>query len=138
MTPRVTIRRASPLTLAAVRRTVAISDMGMAWKEPLDKVWNVLRSQPGLRTDGHNVFLYHHGASRDAPMTVDFGVEVTRSFDAIGEVRPTQTPDGDVAEATHVGPYNRLGETHAAIHRWAAQYGRTFAGKSWEIGRAHV
>jgi effector-binding domain-containing protein len=116
-----------------VRRTVTISEIGTAFREPLDKVWNVLRSQPGLRTDGHNVFLYHHGTGRDAPMTVDFGVEVTRSFDAVGEVHATQTPEGEVAEATHVGPYHRLGETHLAIHRWAAQNGKTFAGKSWEI-----
>lgn len=133
MTAHVSIRKASALTIAAVRRTVTISEIGTAWREPLDKVWSVLRSQPGLRTDGHNVFLYHHGAGREAPMIVDFGVEVTRNFDAVGDVHAAQTPEGEVAEAMHVGPYDRLGETHLAIHRWAAQIGRSIAGTSWEI-----
>ena len=133
MTAHVSLRKASALTIAAVRRKVTISEIGTAWKEPLDKVWSVLRSKPGLHTHGHNVFLYHHGTGRDAPMTVDFGVEVTRSFDAVGDVHATQTPEGEVAEATHVGPYDRLGDTHLAIHRWAVKNGRSMAGTSWEI-----
>jgi effector-binding domain-containing protein len=133
MTAVVTVQTATARTLAAVRRQTTIGNIGSVWREPLDKVWSVLRSQPGLRTDGHNVFLYHHGAGREAPMTVDFGVEVTRSFEAVGEVHATQTPAGDVAQATHVGPYERLGETHLAIHRWAAENGKIFAGTSWEL-----
>jgi effector-binding domain-containing protein len=33
----------------------------------------------------------------------------------------------------HIGPYDRLGQTHDAIHAFAAANDRTFAGKSWEI-----
>ncbi len=36
------------------------------------ELWAFLRAHPGLRTDGHNVFVYHPPASRDAPMDVDF------------------------------------------------------------------
>ena len=133
MTPTVSVVTAHPRLLAAVRREITLGQIGSAWREALDKVWAVLRSQPGLWTDGHNVFLYHHGKGRDAPMRVDFGVEVTRSFEATGEVKATHTPGGEVAQAIHVGPYERLGETHLAIHRWAAENGKTFAGTSWEI-----
>lgn len=66
-------------------------------------------------------------------MDVDFGVEVVRSFDASGEVFSTEVPSGKVATALHVGPYERMGEAHDAIHAWAAANHRTFAGKSWEI-----
>jgi hypothetical protein len=44
-----------------------------------------------------------------------------------------ETPAGKLATALHVGPYERLGETHAAIHAWADANKMTFAGKSWEI-----
>lgn len=66
-------------------------------------------------------------------MDIDFGVQVTRSFTKEGEVFATETPAGKVAAALHVGPYERLGETHDAIHAWAADNKMTFAGKSWEI-----
>jgi len=38
-------------------------------------------------------------------MTVDFGVEVTRSFDGDGVVMPAETPAGRVATTLHVGPF---------------------------------
>src|SRR5215470_6889908 len=115
------------MKLAAVRRHVAIGGVGAAWKPALDKVWEF------LRTDGHNVFLYHHPARRDLPMDVDFGVEVSRAFESAGEVYATETPAGMVAVAVHVGPYERMKETHDAIHAWREANQREFAGMSWEI-----
>jgi effector-binding domain-containing protein len=96
-------------------------------------VWTFLRSQPGLRTDGHNIFLYHHPARREDPMNVDFGVEVTRSFIPSGEVYETSTPAGEAAIAIHRGAYDQLAAAHDAIHKWARSHCRTFAGYSWEI-----
>ena len=133
MAPTVSLEVVQPRKLAAVRRKVTIGAVGSAWRPALDLVWAFLRTQPGLRTDGHNVFLYHHPANRDAPMDVDFGVEVTRDFEASGEVHATETPTGEVATALHVGPYDRMKETHDAIHAWASANQRQFAGKSWEI-----
>jgi effector-binding domain-containing protein len=129
----VSVRSVDPIKLAAVRRHVAIGDIGVAWKPALDIVWAFLRTQPGLHTDGHNVFLYHHPARRDLPMDVDFGVEVTRAFQSAGEVYATETPAGMAAVAVHVGPYDRMKETHDAIHAWREANHREFAGKSWEI-----
>lgn len=129
----VSVQRVAPRMLAAVRREVTIGGVASAWRPALDQVWEFLRTQPGLHAGGHNVFLYHHPSHRTAPMPVDFGVEVTRSFEAAGEVRATQTLSGEVALATHVGPYGRLKETHDAIHAWAARNRRSIAGNSWEI-----
>jgi effector-binding domain-containing protein len=42
------------------------------------------------------------------------------------------TPSGEAATTLHVGPYDRLGEAHAAIDRWRAEHGREYAGVSWE------
>jgi effector-binding domain-containing protein len=119
--------------LAAVRRQVRIPEIAGAWRLALDQVWEFLRQHPGLRTDGDNVFLYHHPADRQLPMDVDFGVQVTCSFERSGEIFSTETPAGKVATAVHIGPYERLGDTHQAIHAWAAGNRVRFAGKSWEI-----
>jgi effector-binding domain-containing protein len=129
----VSVETVSARTLAAARRKVRIEQIGAAWRPALDLVWEFLSQRPGLRGDGHNVFLYHHPANMQLPMDIDFGVQVTQSFPREGEVFAIETPAGKVATALHVGPYERLGETHGVIHAWAAANKMTFAGKSWEI-----
>src|SRR6266853_5172547 len=129
----VSVCTVAAMKLAAVRRQVAIGGVGAAWRPALDKVWEFLRTQRGLRTDGHNVFLYHHPARRDLPMDVDFGVEVVRTFESAGEVHATETPAGEAAVAVHVGSYNRVNEAHNAIGKWMAANRRESAGHSWEI-----
>src|SRR3984957_10040469 len=121
-----------PRKLAAVRREVAPGAVGSAWKLALDKVWEFIRSQPGLRTDGHNIFLYHP-SQPGAQILCDFGVEVTRTFETAGEVHATETPGGEAAVAVHRGPYNRMNEAHDAIGIWMAANRRESAGQSWEI-----
>src|SRR5208282_1795703 len=120
-------------TLAAVRRHIRVDQIAGAWRPASDQVWAFLRQHPELRTDGHNIFLYHHPANLQSPMDVDFGVQVTCPFERSGEVFATETPAGKVASALHVGPYERLGDTNQAIHAWAAANRMSFAGKSWEI-----
>jgi effector-binding domain-containing protein len=129
----VVIHAAPARTIAAVRRTVRINQIASAWKPALDLVWAFLRQHPGLRSDGHNIFVYHHPANIESPMEIDFGVEVTRPFERSGEVFAAEAPAGRAVTALHVGPYERIGETHAAIHAWAAANKVSFAGKSWEI-----
>jgi len=131
--PPVSIQTASPRLLAAVRRQVRIGQVPSAWKPALDQVWEFLRRNPGLRTDGHNIFLYHHPGAGEATMTVDFGVQVTRPFAPRGEVALAETPAGKVASALHIGAYERMGETHQAIQAWVAANNVKLAGKSWEI-----
>jgi effector-binding domain-containing protein len=133
MAATVSVQHVQPRKLAAVRREVEAGQVGAAWRGALDQVWKFLGTQPGLRTDGHNIFLYHHPAERHLPMSVDFGVEVTRDFAPSGEVRPAQTPAGETAVAVHVGSYDRLNEAYDAIHAWAKAHNRAFAGLSWEI-----
>ena len=129
----VSVETVHPRKLAAVRREVPPGSVGSAWKPALDKVWEFLRSRPGLRTDGHNIFIYHHPAQPGAPVVCDFGVEVTRTFEPAGEVYSTETQYGEAAVAIHRGPYNRLGEAHDAIGKWMAANRRESVGLSWEI-----
>jgi hypothetical protein len=113
-------------TLAAVRRCVLIEEVRSAWKPALDLVWEFLRRHEGLRTDGHNCFLYHHPAPGEAAMVVDFGVQVIRPFQDAGEVLCTETPAGEVAMTTHIGSYGKLAAAHEAINSWRAATGRAF------------
>jgi len=133
MVPSVSVEVVPTRKLAAVSRQVRLGEVGGAWRTALDRVWDYLRTHPGLRTDGHNVFLYRHPDHRDDLMDVDFGVEVSRSFESSAEVHEVDTPAGEAAVATHIGAYDRLSETHNAVHAWLAANKRTLAGYSMEI-----
>jgi len=125
-------RRVGGQWLAAVQRRMRAADVPSGFRAPLDKVWAFLGRHPGLRTDGHSVFLYRHDIDANGAMTVYFGVQVTRSFEAADEVGCTMTPEGEAAATLHCGPYNRLGEAHRAVHEWIAKNGWRAAGWSWE------
>ena len=73
--------------IAAVHASVPVGQVAAAWRPALDKVWAFLRRHEGLRTDGHNIFVYHHPVRPGAPMEVDFGVEVSRRLRGRGRNR---------------------------------------------------
>ncbi|MGB8397700.1 GyrI-like domain-containing protein [Bradyrhizobium sp.] len=132
MTYEIVVEAAQPELLAAVRAKVPIGGVAVAWKPALDQVWAFLKANGALRP-GHNFFLYHHPERRSEPMNVDFGVQVARRFERQGNVQCVTTPAGEVARTVHVGPYDRLGDAHDAIHAWCAANNRTIARASWEI-----
>jgi effector-binding domain-containing protein len=133
MVDHVAIDALRPRLLAAVRRTAAPAEIPRVFKPALDQVWAFLRRHKGLRTDGHNVFVYHHVDRPEAGMPIDFGVEVTRYFDPEGEVRCVETPEGEAAVLVHHGPYGELPGAHAALHAWCASNGRTIGTHSLEV-----
>ena len=99
----------------------------------MGKVWDLIKSRPGLWAGGHNVFLYHHPAKPGDPIPCDFGVEVTHTFETTGEVYATETPGGEAAIAVHRGPHDRMNEAYSAIEQWMAANRRESGGHSWEI-----
>ena len=129
----ITVQAVYARKLAAVRREVAPGEVGSTWGPAVGQVWDFIRSQPGLWTDGHNIFLYHRSNQPGSRILCDFGVEVTRTFEVAGEVYATETPEGEAAIAVHRGPYDRMNEAYSAIDEWMTANGRESAGYSWEI-----
>jgi effector-binding domain-containing protein len=119
--------------IAAVRASVPVGQVATAWRPALDKVWAFLRGHDGLRTDGHNIFVYHHAVRPGAPMEVDFGVEVSRAFAETDGVVFTHTPAGQAASTVHIGRPDQLAGANAAIEAWCRANDRSLAGASWEI-----
>jgi effector-binding domain-containing protein len=134
MAPTVEIVDAPPRIIAAVRQRRPVKDIPTAFKPALDQVWDFLRKNPGLRTDGHNIFLYHHASVDPAMgMDIDFGVEVTRRFPAEGQVVCVEAPGGRAAQAVHHGPYSNLAVTHTALHDWISRHAGKVGAWSCEI-----
>jgi effector-binding domain-containing protein len=133
MQDEIKVATATPELIAAVRARVARGGVAQAFGSALDKVWTYLRQHPGLRTEGHNLFLYHHEGMESGFMTVDFGVQVVRRFEPEQDVRCIETPGGEVVTAIHRGAYPALPRTHGAIHEWCRRNGRPIGACSWEI-----
>ena len=122
--------------LAAVLERVRQRDIGTRVRPNLDQVYAFLKEHPDLRFRGaHNVLLYRHkdDPRTDGRMHVEYAVQVRRAFARTGDVFASATPAGRIATATHVGPYERLGDTHGAVQRWCSANGHPLAGIDWEI-----
>ena len=118
--------------VAAVRRRMRQPEIAAGFREPLDEVWRFVREHSELRPD-HNVFIYHPAQDCAEGMDIDFGVEVAHPFAGEGDVRYVTMPAGRAATALHIGPYDRLVETHTGVQRWCAANEYELAGVSWEI-----
>ena len=92
----------------------------------LDRVYAVLGTQREV-TRGQNIVIYSAGGGIEA------GVEVGSGFRAGDGVDLSATPSGRAATATHVGPYNKLGETHASVRAWCRSSGENVTAVSWEV-----
>jgi hypothetical protein len=122
----VTIVHAPPRRTAAVPATTTWAEFPTLWRNLLDQVWAVLRSDPAI-VHGHNIFLY-----LDASPRVEIGVEVFGTFQPADNVVESAVPAGEVATTTSRG-YHELGEAHRAVRDWCAENGRRLAGPFWEI-----
>ena len=128
----VRIERTSECPTAVVKANTTWREFPALWRPLLDEVWPVVRSTPGLRTDGHNVMLYR----RDLPgveVAVEVGVQVTAPFRASGRVVSSTLPAAETATTVHTGPPGQIGAAHAAVRAFCSAQGRDLSGLSWEI-----
>src|SRR5215472_10067435 len=101
----VNVQAVHPRKLAAVRRELSPRTVGSAWGPALGKVWDFIRRQSRLWTNGHNIFLYHHPTRPSGPILRDFG-DARGHFETAGEVCATETPEA-VAVHRAVRPHER-------------------------------
>jgi effector-binding domain-containing protein len=128
----VTIERTTACPTAVVRANTTWREFPTLWRPMLDEVWAFLRSTPGMRTEGHNVMLYRNGI-RAGEVAVEVGVQVTRSFEAVGRVVPSTLPAAETASTVHTGTPAEIGAAHDAVRAWCFARRRELTGVSWEI-----
>jgi effector-binding domain-containing protein len=127
MTVHVEIRQVSADPIAVVRRRARQDQLAQAIPDACGRVWNFVRAS-GYADAGRHIAVY-----LDGEINFECGVEATPSFVSGEDVYLSATPAGLAAHAVHIGPYNRLGDTHGAILAWCAQHNHRIAGPSWEI-----
>ena len=58
---------------------------------------------------------------------------VASRMDGAGRVKAGELPGGRVATVTHMGPYDELPQTWAALTEWMGAQGLQPAGAPWEV-----
>jgi effector-binding domain-containing protein len=126
----VTVKAIEPTPTAVVAATTTWAQFPTMWRPMLDKVWSFLRNDPPSRVlpAGHNIMLY-----KDDVPNIEVGVQVSDSFDPVGDVVASTLPGGLVATATHTDPIAKIGDTHEAVCAWSKANGYRLAGPHWEI-----
>lgn len=124
--PDVRIERVPARPIAILRLRVQRHELSRVVPESMGVVWNLLRNA-GIR-GGRNVAVYLDGA-----ITLEVGVETDVPIASHARLTASSTPAGLVATATHMGPYERLGDAHGAILAFCKANGHALAGPNWEI-----
>jgi effector-binding domain-containing protein len=128
--PQVSVQRAEPRGIAAVRAKVPVGGVPAVFGQYLNQVYAAAKTD-ALPLDGQNIFVYR--ACSGAELDVEFGVGVSAPFSTTGGVAYSPLPVGEVATATHWGDYSRIREAHQAVTEWCRENGRALTGTSWEI-----
>lgn len=128
MPPTISIATRAPQPVLAMTRTVPADGLQAAMAECLPAVFVHCQSQ-GIQLAGPP-FTRYLDMSRGS-FTIFAGMPVVAGEGA-GEIEAGELPGGEVAVAIHVGPYDTLSETYAAIEAWVKEQGRTPSGPPWE------
>ena len=130
MVGEITLVEVRPRPIAVVRVTTLLSKWPGEFGRTLDKVYAAVRAGR-IQQGGHNVMVYR--PRQDGLVDIECGIEVAGTFDGFGEIVCCETPEGRVATAAHIGPYQELGASHAAIREWSGMHGHRLSGTCWEI-----
>ena len=126
MSDQIELTKSKTILTAVIRSRVLPQELSKFVPAACGEVWSFIRSA-GLPRPGRHTALYL------ADGFVEVGAEVSEPFTGNERIHCSQLPAGAVATTVHFGPYNRLGEAHAAIREWCARHGRQLSGICWEI-----
>ena len=116
----------APCHTAVIRDHVKPAELARFIPAACGEVWKFARSA-GLPKPGRHIALYLNDG------LVEVGAEISEPFTGKDRVLCSQLPTGRVATTVHLGPYNQLGNAHAAIRDWCAAHGHCLSGICWEI-----
>jgi AraC family transcriptional regulator len=115
-------RKLEPQAVLVLRRTIKPSEIARALTEMFPQVFQEAQ-RSGVSVVGAP-FARYLEMGRDQ-WTIEAGVPVS------GESSNT-LPGGLAAVTTHLGPYDKLRDAHAAIGEWLVAEGLAAAGPPWE------
>ena len=126
----VSVQRVPPKMLAVIRAEIPYAEISVRSRPLYDRIYQ--RDHRGeLTLGGHNVILYRD--ERPGTWDTKVGVQVASPFSDLGEIVCSETPAGEVATCTHLGPSHELGSAHDAVIAWCDRAGHRRSGLRWEV-----
>ena len=128
-TPTVERKELQPQAALVVKRRIARTEIAATIAEGLGKTYPYAL-QNGLAIAGRPFARY----SDVGPglMTIEVGTPLAAPAAGVGDIDAITLPGGPAAVAVHMGPYDTLQQTYAAIERWMEQQGVRSGGSPWE------
>ena len=116
--------------ILSIRTTATMDKIGEAMGPLFGEVYGCIQ-QSGQEPVGMPFAIYH---SMDGGMVdLECGMPVASPMDSGGRVQVGELPAGTVATVTHMGPYDALRQTWAALMEWMSSQGLQPAGAPWEV-----
>jgi AraC family transcriptional regulator len=128
-TPTITREHREPQPFLFVRKQCTHAEIASAIGECLPRVYMHCQAQ-AIDMAGPPIVRY----AKVGPglLTIEGGMPVVNASESAGDIEAGELQGGPVATAMHVGPYDALPQTHAAIERWIAEQGHHAKGAPWE------
>lgn len=124
------LKTITPQRLLAIRTLTSQAALGGTIESSLEAVWAYLNRQVSA-TVGPAIVVYHR--CDEDMLDIDVGFPVAEPIDGLDRVQPIDLPGGRAATMLHVGPYEALPQTHAALEAWMRTQGHSPAGPRFEV-----
>jgi effector-binding domain-containing protein len=129
MTPAIEIREMPSQRLLVKKTTCAHKEIGLAFGTAIHAVAECFRRNgAGMMSAPMAVYLNW----RDSDCDMAVGCQAEGNVQLSEGCEWLDVPGGTHARVTHLGPYETLHESHAAIRNWCAAKGIKMAGPCWE------
>ncbi len=129
MTYSVTKKTLTPQPALAVRRTIKPDGIAKALSEMFPQV-AVYAQQSGIAMAGAPYARYL--SMKGNEWVIEAGFPVAAPAAGSDEVIAAALPGGPAAFTIHSGPYDKLRDTHSAVHDWIVEQKLDAAGAPWE------
>lgn len=124
------IRTVEPQPVLFIHTTTTARHVAKTFAELLPEVGRHMQEVGAARATAPYGRFYQYEPDR---VEMDAGIGVAEPAAGGGRVEAGELPGGEVAVATHVGPYTTLGKTHEAIRRRLQEEGWEPSGAPWEV-----
>jgi len=128
--PEITIRELAEQPILYIEARVPMAQIAGALGKILPRVFGHCQ-QRGLPLAGPPVVLY--GAMTPGQITLQGAMPLAEPAEGDGDIEAGTLPGGKAAVAVHIGPYDELPETHAALEKWLEAEGHETRGPRWEV-----
>jgi AraC family transcriptional regulator len=129
MTVTVTQKQLEPRLALVMRKKTSAEEIAKTLGETLPVVWTFAQ-QNGIALAGPPFTRYVEMGR--GLWTIEAGLPIGAPHKGEGDILAVELPGGAAAVAIHKGPYDTLGQTHAAIERWLDE-NKLRAGAPFEI-----